>query len=422
MSSPRMRISPVLIVALLAACGDGPAAVAVDAAPPIPVPDAALPPPPFEAVGIERVGHAHLDADINLGLALAGTHAYVGHRFLGEIDIVDIADPSAPRRIGGFDAGLEPTELRAIADLARLYVVTMTELVIYDLTDPVAPVRVGAVPFTNMAAHEMFLWRDPAAPARVLAFVTDVSLNGGFAVFDVSDPTAPALRYRQLHSPLHSMSVSDDGTRAYLSFTNATFAVMDVTALTAAGAPQQGTMVTTQPLFDCKPESPTCIAHSAVVVPGRDLAVVTYEAEGCPKGGMSVVDIADETKPARVGAWKHPFAAVCTPRDEVGWFGYGPHNPTVTANLALVSWYRAGFLMFDLTDPAAPAQVASFTVDVPPGSRGPWGSVASVSYPIIKDGLIYVVDGRNGLEILRYLGPHRAEIDGVAFREGNSNL
>ncbi len=44
------------------------------------------------------------------------------------------------------------------------------------------------------------------------------------------------------------------------------------------------------------------------------------------------------------------------------------------------------------------------------------------SYPVIADGLIYVVDLRNGLYILRYTGPHAAEVDAIAFLEGNSNV
>ena len=37
------------------------------------------------------------------------------------------------------------------------------------------------------------------------------------------------------------------------------------------------------------------------------------------------------------------------------------------------------------------------------------------------NGLIYVVDIRNGLNILRYLGPHHGEVDRIEFLEGNSN-
>ena len=44
------------------------------------------------------------------------------------------------------------------------------------------------------------------------------------------------------------------------------------------------------------------------------------------------------------------------------------------------------------------------------------------SYPIIKDGLVYVVDIRNGLYVLRYTGAAAGEVNGLTFLEGNSNL
>jgi len=43
------------------------------------------------------------------------------------------------------------------------------------------------------------------------------------------------------------------------------------------------------------------------------------------------------------------------------------------------------------------------------------------SYPIIKDGLIYVVDLRNGLYILKYRGAFEKEVSRIGFLEGNSN-
>ncbi len=43
------------------------------------------------------------------------------------------------------------------------------------------------------------------------------------------------------------------------------------------------------------------------------------------------------------------------------------------------------------------------------------------SYPIIKDGLIYVVDLRNGLYVLKYGGRFANEVRNVSFLEGNSN-
>ena len=43
------------------------------------------------------------------------------------------------------------------------------------------------------------------------------------------------------------------------------------------------------------------------------------------------------------------------------------------------------------------------------------------SYPVIQDGLIYVVDLRNGLYVLEYRGPHDKEVRRTGFLEGNSN-
>jgi hypothetical protein len=43
------------------------------------------------------------------------------------------------------------------------------------------------------------------------------------------------------------------------------------------------------------------------------------------------------------------------------------------------------------------------------------------SYPVIQDGLIYVVDLRNGLYILKYNGPYEHEVNEIGFLESNSN-
>jgi hypothetical protein len=40
---------------------------------------------------------------------------------------------------------------------------------------------------------------------------------------------------------------------------------------------------------------------------------------------------------------------------------------------------------------------------------------------VIQDGLIYTVDLRNGLYILKYKGPYQDEVDNINFLEGNSN-
>ena len=43
------------------------------------------------------------------------------------------------------------------------------------------------------------------------------------------------------------------------------------------------------------------------------------------------------------------------------------------------------------------------------------------SYAIIKDGLIYVVDLRNGLYVLSYSGAFAGEVQRIRYLDGNSN-
>jgi hypothetical protein len=100
----------------------------------------------------------------------------------------------------------------------------------------------------------------------------------------------------------------------------------------------------------------------------------------------------------------------------------------LTKRLAFISWHAGGLQAVDLTKPLKPRQVAQYVPEPIPfvTSEDPALSigterVAVWSYPIIKDGLIYVVDIRNGLYILKYSGVYAKEVNNVKFIEGNSN-
>jgi hypothetical protein len=102
------------------------------------------------------------------------------------------------------------------------------------------------------------------------------------------------------------------------------------------------------------------------------------------------------------------------------------HNPTLTAHLALVTWYSGGIQVFGLDDVAHPTRLAELRpAGTSPGLRDvQLGTTASMtwSYPVIAAGLIYVVDINQGLLVLRYQGPHQDEVSTTAFAEGNSDL
>jgi hypothetical protein len=126
---------------------------------------------------------------------------------------------------------------------------------------------------------------------------------------------------------------------------------------------------------------------------------------------------------------------------------FSSHNPTVLRDLAIIDWHSGGVQAIDISDATHPKQAGFFMpqpipvvgTEDPALSAGPATTVSELlnpnvndpdfktkvvmwSYPIIKDGLIYVIDIRNGLYILRYTGPHSDQVENTQFREGNSTV
>jgi hypothetical protein len=178
-----------------------------------------------------------------------------------------------------------------------------------------------------------------------------------------------------------------------------------------------------------------------VPVPGRPFALTTDEVYGTftvssfgwPWGWARLIDVRDPSRPRIVGEFKITQNTEAfrpsVDADTQQFTSYSSHNPTVLRNLALVTWHAGGLQAIDIARPANPRQVGAFSptplasvaLEDPALSRGP-NRVVLWSYPIIKDGLIYVVDIRNGLYVLRYRGPHHGQVDAIEFFEGNSNL
>ena len=210
------------------------------------------------------------------------------------------------------------------------------------------------------------------------------------------------------------------------------------------------------------PSSKDCPnSHSAVQVPGRRLALTTdevygtftFDNQGCRWGWARLIDVADPAHPSVTGEFlldqNHPgFCGSAADTSVAEQFrSFSTHNPTVLQTLALIDWHSNGFRAIDISDSAHPSQAGFFKPtpipvvanEDPALSAGPATTVDQLlnpdvndpdfktkivmwSYPIIKDGLIYVIDVRNGLFILRYTGPHAGEVKRIEFLEGNSNL
>ncbi len=314
----------------------------------------------------------------------------------------------------------------------------------------------------------MFLWVDPNNPDRALLYMStfenpDAPLKApNIIVTDISDARQgifkelttfnvvnqyPSKLVHQQEVDVHSLSLNPQGTRAYVSVWSGQFLIFDTSDF-AKGLPNPKLRLVT-PIAN-RPVWPNAHTHSAVKFFGRPLVMTIEEVygnyttafdlpkntDGCPWGWERFIDISDETHPVVVGEYKLPeneqaFCSTPAGQDPANtdFTSFGTHNPTVLRDLAFDSWHSEGLQATDVTDPTHPTSAGFFspqplhsvTTDDPALGRG-INKVIMWSYPIIKDGLIYVVDIRNGLYILRYTGPRAQEVSNIKFLEGNSNL
>ena len=446
--------------------------------------------------GFELVGHSPLNSrGMNAALAVHGDYVYVGSRTDGQpqhrtpgILVVDASDPSDPKvvhEIGPPDAALvneTSRELRVWPQQNLLVVLNFncsgilhacaggdvmssSRITFFDIAgEKAAKPELIATYEPTYVPHEFFLWVDPAAPAdRALLFWTGPSTSTtrpNLVVTDISrvrEGVFPEVSWtaqflaRRLPTGetedrrLHSIGVSNDGTRTYLAFLGAGFLVLD-TSEVVAGAAEPRIDLLTPPRQRVSWANPG--AHTAVKLWGRDVALVTDEVygdaldpvtgqdHGCPWGWIRTIDISDEAAPEVIGEYKveengqaycdsleggHPLNTYFT--------SFSAHNPTFTPDLAFVTWHSAGLEAIALDDPTALERVGKFkpqplpvVVTEDPALGGGLDKTIMWSYPVISNGLIYVVDVRNGLYILRYTGPGAEDVDAIEFLEGNSNL
>jgi hypothetical protein len=428
-----------LIVCVLAGCGD----------------DA-----PFGG-SVEIVGHHDLGGrGMSSAIAIADDTIYVGSRIDDRsILILDVSDPSTPVQVGEIPGalGMSSRELRAVADLNLLVVLSLRcdpmlhgcsetggrpeAIELFDITDRAAPVLTATYPikgstFFPRGPHEFYLRRDgervlifvaapPASPSLEVIDATDKANPVKFAEWDPRDAGLPG--DGGADDILHSVSVSIDGQRLFLSHQLSGLLVADASALPAITL-----MTPPANALDFSPPG-TVGPHSAVEVPNRDLVVITEEVypapygTGCPWGKLRIADVSDPTAPvllSEFGVAENDPATCAQPNERVA---FTAHNATATENLAFVTWYSAGLQIIDLEDPAAPRSLVDFRPEPLASVITEDPSLGAVpvemwSYPVIKDGLVYVVDTRNGLYILRYHGLHAREVSEEDFLEGNSNL
>jgi hypothetical protein len=417
--------------------------------------------------------------------------------------IVDIADPRNPRVVGEFLTVLGATsrELRTIPDRNTLIVMNFADgapnspavnnYQVFDITDCRSPKLVQTFPIDNGLAnpHEFYLWRDPHNTNRHLLYTsiqggTGSAIEPSLRVYEFMNPPhgsitrvatftlSPAVprgapvdpaRFRSDHfnftnkptqegNNTHTMVVSDDGKRVYVSNAQAGYFILNSENL-AMNMPGCVADVTTSrdPLVNANPgyclrlvnPDPSVridrgppypgLAHSFYPVPGRPYAVTQGERNGtntCPWTWGEVLDISDEMNMQVVSRYMLPenFPENCRvggPGDPALLREFSAHQPLVFPNIFFLAWYSGGLRAWDINIPELPMEVGVF---VPKPAKqvierfrdSP--DVWMWPHPFLHNGLFYITDENSGLYVLEYRGARADELPKTGTFHSNDNL
>ncbi|MHB8578202.1 MAG: LVIVD repeat-containing protein, partial [Dehalococcoidia bacterium] len=333
--------------------------------------------------------------------------------------ILDVSDPSSPRLVAqlAVPPHTHSHKVQVVGDIMLVNYEQfgragrgVTGLKVFDVARPDTPREIGFLPMEGKGVHRMTYWEppyayvtgsdagwtdqffmavdfsDPAAPHEVGRWwLPGMWTAGG------EQPSAPAGRRYALH---HALTRGD---RAYMGWWDAGLVILDIADKTRPHLVSQ---------LNFGAEVSGC-THTALPIPGKAILIVTDEstADNCaevPKI-VRVVDIADERHPNVIASFPVPEGDFCT---RGGWFG--AHNihemrpgSLIDPNTIYVTYFNAGVRVVDISDPAAPREIAHFVPEAPAGRP----VIQMNDITVAANGLIYATDRHAGglyvFELLR---------------------
>jgi len=299
-----------------------------------------------------------------------GNYAYLGSNLGNGVMIIDISDPANPKLAGHYN----PAENGRIQDVVVINGIgyfgaeSRGGLHIVDVRNPANPVLLSHISDDKNGhanVHEIFV-------ADGILYEAD-SRTKTVKVIDVRDPRAPVFvrdidtNDRAVHAP-----IVNNG-RLFTSGLGGKTDIYDVRRVLTEQPPHLGTI-----------DSGTGSHSTWVSNDGKILAV----ARETPNGDVRVYDISNPASATLVSS--------ITPQS-LGIDAFSPHNPYIVGNLLFVSWYQAGLVIVDITNPSQPRLAGSY--DTYPGTtsgfRGCWGV-----YPFLGFDRVLLSDLDNGLYIV----------------------
>jgi hypothetical protein len=326
-----------------------------------------------ESAGVTKLGEFGAFGGgpaITANVRVQGNLAYMA-RYGDGLRILDVTDPAQIRLLGHgpiVAPGEIYNDVRVSGSIAFL-ASSAHGVVPWDVSDPNAPVRLPAV-LDNYDVHTIFL-----EGTTLYAAATD-GASSGLGIIDVSNPRMPRLVglpfQPELTSYLHDLYVEPG--RAYLDYWDAGLVIVDVRD-----------PMRPRELGRYAGYTPATTNHSnwVTTIGGRKICVTGDESFGAH---ARILDVTDPAAILPLAEWEtRPAVSI--------------HNILAEGDRAFISYYQDGLRVLDLSNPAAPRQIAYFNSwDPATGGTGFFSGAIGID----KIGnRLYLADMARGLIILQ---------------------
>ena len=373
-------------------------------------------------------------------------YAYVGHGFSNGITVIDVRDPKNPKTVNFIAA---PPNTRALhlqthgdllvavnapsmwtmqvdskayfsgspADLLKNKTFT-SGIRVYDISRPETPREIAFLPIDGIGPHR--IWWVGGRYAYVSIHFADFA-DHVLGIVDLADPTRPAIVGKWWLPGLWSGGGETPtwpkgkryalhhglvaGNLFYGAWRDGGMTILDVADPTK---PQLVVHRNWDPPFGGG-------THSPLPLPDRNLLVVADEptSANC-KDGLRYIwmyDVREPSNPVSIATFPQPGEAdYCAKGGFFGAHNLHENRPGAfqSSKLIFATYYNAGVRVFNIEDQFRPREVAFYVPPNPAKMMDPRPNrpqvIQSADCYVDKSGLMYVTDPNAGLNILQFEG------------------
>src|SRR5215469_13642136 len=315
-----------------------------------------------------------------------GNYAYIGSERRNGVLIYDITNPAAPVLASYYSPSnsLDMEDIKVSNGIGYFADNMGSGLHLVDVSDPTNPRLLSQITSANGGydnTHKVAIWQN-------FVFIPqNLTAPALIKVFDVSNPAVPVLKTTITATDpqwVNDIDIQDNGSGSVRLYTAGWGGKCDIWDIT--------NIATQAPVLLGSFSAGADGSSASATADGNYLAYANKNPNG-----TSYVTIYNISNPASV-----TVASTLT-MSALGIDAVSPHDPRIMGNLLYVSWFQAGTLIFDITNPLSPVFVGSY--DTYPGTvvatqlDGNWGV-----YPYLGQDRVLLSDRNTGLYIIDATG------------------